>query len=83
MRAGQFFAVSQPKVHTAEKMFGVLVGAMIAAVAQAGITEPGENHYKRLLEPYYHPDGYWFNSYNDYLHSVIWLHLHTFYESSR
>lgn len=32
--------------------------------------------YQAMLAPHYHPDGYWFNDYNDYLHSVIWLHLY-------
>lgn len=32
--------------------------------------------YQQLLGPHYHPEGYWFNDYNDYLHSVIWLHLY-------
>jgi endoglucanase len=33
--------------------------------------------YDLWLKPYYNPNGYWFNSYNDFLHSVIWLHLYT------
>ncbi len=32
--------------------------------------------YRQLLGPHYHSEGYWFNDYNDYLHSVIWLHLY-------
>jgi len=32
--------------------------------------------YQEMLAPYYHADGYWFNDYNDFLHSVIWLHLY-------
>jgi hypothetical protein len=32
--------------------------------------------YRQLLAPHYHADGYWFNDYNDFLHSVIWLHLY-------
>lgn len=32
--------------------------------------------YHASLRPYYHADGYWFNDYNDFLHSVIWLHLY-------
>ncbi len=32
--------------------------------------------YTQSLGRYYHADGYWFNDYNDYLHSVIWLHLY-------
>lgn len=32
--------------------------------------------YKETLAKYYHPEGYWFNDYNDFLHSVIWLHLY-------
>jgi len=32
--------------------------------------------YRQTLAPYYHPEGYWFNDYNDFLHSVIWLHLY-------
>lgn len=32
--------------------------------------------YREMLAPHYHSDGYWFNDYNDFLHSVIWLHLY-------
>ncbi|WP_373531920.1 glycosyl hydrolase family 8 [Vampirovibrio sp.] len=32
--------------------------------------------YQQLLAPHYHAEGYWFNDYNDFLHSVIWLHLY-------
>jgi endo-1,4-beta-D-glucanase Y len=32
--------------------------------------------YQATLGPHYQPDGYWFNDYNDFLHSVIWLHLY-------
>lgn len=32
--------------------------------------------YRKILAPHYHADGYWFNDYNDFLHSVIWLHLY-------
>ncbi len=32
--------------------------------------------YQQMLAPHYHADGYWFNDYNDFLHSVIWLHLY-------
>lgn len=32
--------------------------------------------YQQSLAPHYHADGYWFNDYNDFLHSVIWLHLY-------
>jgi endo-1,4-beta-D-glucanase Y len=32
--------------------------------------------YQQTLAPHYHPDGYWFNDYNDFMHSVIWLHLY-------
>jgi len=32
--------------------------------------------YESLLGQYYNPEGYWFNDYNDFLHSVIWLHLY-------
>lgn len=33
--------------------------------------------YQAMLAPHYHSDGYWFNEYNDFLHSVIWLHLYS------
>jgi hypothetical protein len=32
--------------------------------------------YDALLGSHYNPEGYWFNDYNDFLHSVIWLHLY-------
>ncbi len=32
--------------------------------------------YNKALAPYYHQEGYWFNDYNDFLHSTIWLHLY-------
>lgn len=32
--------------------------------------------YRQTLAKHYNPEGYWFNDYNDYLHSVIWLHLY-------
>lgn len=31
--------------------------------------------YGTLLATLYRPEGYWQNDYNDFLHSVIWLHL--------
>ncbi len=32
--------------------------------------------YQQTLGKHYNPDGYWFNDYNDFMHSVIWLHLY-------
>jgi endo-1,4-beta-D-glucanase Y len=32
--------------------------------------------YNQVLGKHYHRAGYWFNDYNDFLHSVIWLHLY-------
>lgn len=32
--------------------------------------------YREMLAPHYQPNGYWFNDYNDFMHSVIWLHLY-------
>jgi len=32
--------------------------------------------YRQTLGTAYHPDGYWFNNHNDFLHSVIWFHLY-------
>jgi endo-1,4-beta-D-glucanase Y len=32
--------------------------------------------YQQMLAPHYNTEGYWFNDYNDFLHSVIWLHLY-------
>lgn len=43
-------------------------------------TKPAESDatlYQQMLAPHYHAEGYWFNDYNDFLHSVIWLHLYT------
>ncbi len=50
-----------------------------AAMAQAHALDPKNPMaiYRHYLQPHYHSDGYWFNRYNDYLHSVIWLHLYT------
>jgi endo-1,4-beta-D-glucanase Y len=41
----------------------------------AGHVPDGEL-YHQTLAPHYHAEGYWFNDYNDFLHSVIWLHLY-------
>ncbi len=51
--------------------------SLSAAIAQASIIRPEKNYYGDMLAPHYHKEGFWFNDYNDYLHSVIWLHLHT------
>lgn len=50
-----------------------------AAVAQSHVLTPAwdEARYHQLLGLHYRPEGYWFNEYNDFLHSVIWLHLYT------
>lgn len=53
--------------------------AMAAALAQNHALDPAGDAalYRQMLAPHYHSEGYWFNDYNDYLHSVIWLHLYT------
>jgi endo-1,4-beta-D-glucanase Y len=33
--------------------------------------------YQETLAKFYNPEGYWDNDYNDYLHSVVWLHLYS------
>lgn len=33
--------------------------------------------HQNTLAKHYNSAGYWFNDYNDYLHSVIWLHLYS------
>jgi hypothetical protein len=33
--------------------------------------------YQDTLAKLYNPEGYWVNDYNDYLHSVVWLHLYS------
>lgn len=33
--------------------------------------------YDETLAKFYNPEGYWVNDYNDYLHSVVWLHLYS------
>ncbi|MGE0199771.1 MAG: glycosyl hydrolase family 8 [Candidatus Melainabacteria bacterium] len=50
-----------------------------AALALNHVVNPGtdEAMYAAMLAPHYHPEGYWFNDYNDFLQSVIWLHLYT------
>ncbi len=49
------------------------------AMAQYALLHPGDPDtlYQKTLAPYYHPRGFWFNDYDDFLHSVIWLHLYT------
>lgn len=43
------------------------------------VSQPETNAllYQQSLGKHYHPEGYWFNDYNDFLHSVIWLHLYS------
>lgn len=52
---------------------------LASGLAQRGVLTPGNLSalYSEMLAPHYRPEGYWFNDYNDYLHSVIWLHLYT------
>lgn len=38
--------------------------------------------YEAVLGKHYNSAGYWFNGYNDFLHSVIWLHVYAFYLQS-
>lgn len=33
--------------------------------------------YQKTLATLYNPEGYWANDYNDFLHSVVWLHLYS------
>jgi endo-1,4-beta-D-glucanase Y len=47
------------------------------AKGQNGQTTSDAALYQQTLAPNYHADGYWFNDYNDFLHSVIWLHLYS------
>ena len=53
--------------------------AISAMVAQAGALEPAnaQTIYNKALHPYYHPEGYWFEGYNDFMQSVIWFHVYT------
>lgn len=53
--------------------------SLSAALAQSHVLDPSRDAglYQAMLAPHYHPEGYWFNDYNDFLHSVIWLHLYT------
>lgn len=53
--------------------------ALSAALAQSHILSSADDAtlYQKMLQPYYHSEGYWFNAHNDFLHSVIWLHLYT------
>jgi hypothetical protein len=53
--------------------------ALSAALALNHAVNPSQDQrlYREMLSPHYHAAGYWFNDYNDYLHSVIWLHLYT------
>ena len=50
-----------------------------ALLSQQHVVAPQQDAlmYRRLLKPDYNRQGYWFNDYNDYLHSVIWLHVYT------
>ncbi len=60
--------------------------ALSALLAQNHISTPEPKNDKLLyqvtLAPFYHSEGYWLNSYNDFLHSVIWLHLYTVFRAS-
>jgi endoglucanase len=55
---------------------GFALSAALSQRHRLGI-EPLRTAYDAMLLPAYHQEGYWFNDYNDYLHSVIWLHLYT------
>ncbi|MBX2860702.1 MAG: hypothetical protein KTR14_05680, partial [Vampirovibrio sp.] len=35
--------------------------------------------YRKLFAQSFHAGGYWFNDYNEYLHSVIWFSLYSVY----
>ena len=60
-----------------DKLSGFSVSAMLAQDAVLH-PEPKQmvKRYREVLAPYYHRYGYWFNDYNDFLHSVIWFHLY-------
>jgi endo-1,4-beta-D-glucanase Y len=54
-----------------------------SAAGNAPAETSDETFYEAILGRYYHPAGYWFNDYNDFLHSVIWLHLYALQASPR
>lgn len=58
---------------------GFALSAALAQSHQLSEDKSGEDKtfYDAMLGPHYHAEGYWFNDYNDYLHSVIWLHLYS------
>ncbi len=53
--------------------------ALSALVAQSHVLNPQKSKtlYEKTLKSHYHDEGYWFNTYNDFLHSVIWFHLYS------
>ncbi len=53
--------------------------ALSAALAQSHWVSPSldKPRYDAMLAPDYHHEGYWFDPSNDFLQSVIWLHLYT------
>jgi endo-1,4-beta-D-glucanase Y len=59
----------------AGKQSGFSAGPVLV-ISHALHPEQDAAMYQAVLAPYYHPEGYWFNDYNDFLHSVIWLHLY-------
>jgi endo-1,4-beta-D-glucanase Y len=67
-----FTADGQPRT---TETSGFAMGPVMVLGHAVAPAQDGEL-YAQMLAPHYHPDGYWFNDYNDYLHSVIWLHLY-------
>lgn len=55
---------------------GFTMGPLLVTQAFQKPTQTGV-FYQKTLGHYYNSEGYWFNDYNDYLHSVIWLHLYS------
>lgn len=53
--------------------------ALSMALAQNHVLYPESDRafYDYTLAKDYRPDGYWYNGYNDFLHSVIWFGLYT------
>ncbi len=73
-----FYSDGTPRTqgHSSNPSSGFALGALLAQNHELS-PKALQSLYDSTLKPYYHGEGYWFNSYNDFLHSVIWFHLYT------
>jgi endo-1,4-beta-D-glucanase Y len=68
-----FTAEGQPRT---EETSGFGMGPLLVLNQFQRPDDPEGALYQQSLAPHFHSEGYWFNDYNDFLHSVIWLHLY-------